>query len=107
MWMSYGNEAEELCQKMDLTIGESLDEDDALVIDKEENQLTVVLPSQSLCTYIFKLDSGNAAIKDLEQADYTGPKTYYDLQGRRLDKPQGLCIERHADGTSRKVIIED
>ena len=107
MWMSYGNEAEELCQKMDLTIGESLDEDDALVIDKEENQLTVVLPSQSLCTYIFKLDSGNAAIKDLEQADYTGPKTYYDLQGRRLDKPQGLCIERRADGTSRKVIIED
>ena len=107
MLISWGNEADELCQKMDLVIGESLDEDDALVIDEEARTVTVVLPAQSICTYIFKLENGSAAIKELTQTDYTGPKTYYDLQGRRLDKPRGLCIERHADGTSRKVFIED
>ena len=105
--LSWGNETDELCQKMDLVIGESLDEDDALVIDEEEGKISVVLPSKSVCTYIFKLDNGTTAIKEQKRQDVDGPKTYYDLQGRRLDKPRGLCIERHADGTSRKILIED
>ena len=107
MLRSFGNESDELCQKKNLVISESLDDNDALMIDETDNKLGVVLPAQSLVTYIFKLDSGTTAIKELTQKDYVGPKTYYDLQGRRLDKPKGLCIERRADGTSRKVIIED
>ena len=99
--ISWGNEVDELCQKETLTIGETL------IIDESEQELTVDLPAESLVTYIFKLDSGTTAIKELNQTDYVGPKIYYDLQGRRLDKPHGLCIERRADGTSRKVIIED
>ena len=71
------------------------------------HNLSVVLPSKSVCTYIFKLDNGTTAIKEQKRQDVDGPKTYYDLQGRRLDKPRGLCIERHADGTSRKILIED
>ena len=105
--LSWGNETDELCQKMDLVIGDSLDEDDALVIDEEEGKISVVLPSKSVCTYIFKLDNGTTAIKEQKRQDVDGPKTYYDLQGRRLDKPRGLCIERHADGTSRKLFFED
>ena len=35
-----------------------------------------------------------------------GTKTYFDLQGHRLTHPRGLCIERSADGTSRKVIMK-
>ena len=105
--LSWGNETDELCQKMDLVIGESLDEDDALVIDEEEGKISVVLPSKSVCTYIFKLDNGTTAIKEQKRLDVDGYKTYYDLQGRRLDKPCGLCIERRADGTSRKIFIED
>ena len=37
--------------------------------------------------------------------DDDAPKTYYDLHGRRLDTPHGLCIERSANGKSRKVIM--
>lgn len=98
---SFGNETDELCQKESLTIGETL------VIDEAARRLTVDLPAQSLCTYIFRLDSGSSAIKELTQTDYAGPKTYYDLHGRQLKHPHGLCIERRADGTSRKVFIED
>ena len=41
------------------------------------------------------------------QTDSKGPKTYYDLSGRRLTKPHGLCIEKSSDGSSRKVYIDN
>jgi single-stranded-DNA-specific exonuclease len=34
-----------------------------------------------------------------------GIKAYYDLQGRPLTVPHGLCIERSANGESRKVFM--
>ena len=92
---SIGNAKDELCQKSPITI------------DAPTQELTVSMPETSLNTYIFILENSQAAIKELKQTDNAGPKTYYDLQGRRLENPQGLCIERRADGTSRKVIIED
>ena len=32
-------------------------------------------------------------------------KKIYEAKGRPLDNPQGLCVERFADGTARKVYI--
>ena len=29
------------------------------------------------------------------------------MQGRRLDTPRGLCIERTADGTAKVVLVND
>jgi glucuronoarabinoxylan endo-1,4-beta-xylanase len=93
-WLSTGNEREELCQKT------------AIDIPEPTNVITVEMPAYSLNTYIFMIDKGSTAIEDVKQTNDNGPKTYYDLNGRRLSKPHGLCIERSADGTSRKVILE-
>ena len=53
------------------------------------------------------IDQGSAAIEELKQNDEEGAKTYYDLHGRQLDTPHGLCIERTANGNSRKVYLRD
>ena len=91
--LSTGNETENLCQEQAITIDEPVD------------QLIVSLPARSLNTYIFMIDPGSAAINDhLKQQD-DGPVTYYDLLGRPIDNPQGLCIERSASGASRKVYM--
>ena len=93
LWQSTGNEEENLCQKSELEITEST------------NQYLDQMPARSVNTFIFTIDQGSAAIEQVEQSDDDSPKTYYDMQGRRLDNPRGLCIERSANGNSRKVVI--
>ena len=85
LWLSTGNESSELCQKSNL-------ED----ITEPVSDYLYEMPAQSLNTLIFMIDRGSTAIENV---------TYYDLQGRRLDDPHGLCIERSANGDSRKVYM--
>jgi len=95
-WLSTGNDKDtNLCQKSDITIEESVKE------------IKVNMPAKSVNTYIFMVDQEATAIEDVEQPEEDGPATYYDLQGRPLDKPQGLCVEKFADGTSRKIYIRN
>ena len=89
------------------TGNESLCQEQPIDISEPTNELTVPLPARSLNTYIFMIDQGSLAIEEHRSAADAGKKTYYDLSGRRLQSPRGLCIERSADGTSRKVIIDD
>ncbi len=94
--VSTGNETENLCQEQPITI------------DEPVSELTISMPARSLNTLIFTLDEGSLAIEDKlmpKEARYA--TAYYDLHGRRLDVPQGLCIERMADGSSRKVYIKE
>jgi glucuronoarabinoxylan endo-1,4-beta-xylanase len=94
LWLSTGNETENLCQKSDLDIAESI------------NSYLYEMPAKSLNTFIFMVDNGSTAIENVNLVDDDdAPKTYYDLHGRRLDTPHGLCIERSANGKSRKVIM--
>lgn len=94
LWLSTGNESENLCQKSNLDITEST------------NFYRYEMPVQSLSTLIFMIDKGSTAIEEVKQSAADGPKTYYDLHGRRLDVPRGLCIEKRSDGTSRKVVMK-
>ena len=94
LWLSTGNESENLCQKSSLDIAEST------------NLYIYEMPARSLSTLIFMIDKGSTAIEEVEQSAADGPKTYFDLQGRRLDVPRGLCIEKRSDGTSRKVMLK-
>ena len=89
---STGNETENLCQTKDITIDEPTE---VVVVEK---------PAYSLNTYIFMIDDGSA-VEELTQADNDSPKTYYDLHGRQLDEPHGLCIEKTANGRTRKVML--
>ena len=65
------------------------------------------MPANSLNTYIFIIDQERSAINELQQTADPLAKTYFDLQGRLLTNPHGLCIEKRADGFTRKVYIED
>lgn len=93
LWLSTGNESANLCQKSDLAIAEST------------NFYLYEMPVQSLSTLIFMIDKGSTAIQNVSQSAADGPKTYFDLQGRRLDVPRGLCIEKRSDGSTRKVLL--
>ena len=93
LWLSTGNESANLCQQSDLDIPEST------------NEYLCEMPAKSLNTYIFMLDNGSTAIENVNLLDNDETKTYYDLHGRRLDTPHGLCIERSANGQARKVMI--
>ena len=94
LWLSTGNESENLCQKSNLDIAEST------------NFYRYEMPVQSLSTLIFMIDKGSTAIEEVKQSAADGPMTYYDLHGRRLDVPKGICIEKRSDGTSRKVVMK-
>ena len=93
LWLSTGNEEANLCQKSTLDITESTKE------------YLYEMPAQSLNTFIFMVDNGSTAIQNVMQEDNDGPKTYYDLNGRLLSEPHGLCIERSSNGSSRKVFM--
>lgn len=96
LWLSTGNESDKLCQKSTL-------ED----LTESTNEYYYTMPAMSLNTFIFKIDKGSTAIENVKQDDDddASPKTYYDLQGRKMEHPHGLCIERSANGSSRKVMI--
>ncbi len=91
--LSTGNEAENLCQKSEIAI------------DEPTQEVMVAMPGRSLNTYIFIIDNNPTGISEQVRTGLDGPSTYYDLHGRRLDVPKGLCIERRPDGTSRKVMM--
>lgn len=93
LWLSTGNEENKRCQKSALDISEST------------NEFITELPALSLSTYIFTIDKGSTAIENIEKSVEDGPKTYYDLQGRRLETLHGVCIEKSANGHSRKIMI--
>ena len=93
LWLSTGNESENLCQKSNLDIPEVT------------NNYLYEMPAQSLSTFIFTIDQGSTAIEEVKESVADGPKTYYDLHGRLMDTPKGLCIEKRADGSARKVLL--
>ena len=86
------------------TSNESLCQETPLTIDEPVQEITVSLPARSLNTYIFMIDRDETGINSPQMAkgDTRGSK-YYDLQGRPMTVPHGLCIEQHADGTSKIV----
>jgi glucuronoarabinoxylan endo-1,4-beta-xylanase len=94
-WLSTGNETAKLCQQSPVTIDEPVQE------------LTVNLPPRSLNTFIFMIDHETDAIKEKVQMEEVGTTTYYDLYGRRMETPKGLCIEKRANGSSKKIYIDN
>lgn len=84
---------ESLCKELPVTIGEPV------------QNLTLDIPARSLNTFIFQIDNGSAAISDLRKEDGNEVKAYYDLRGHRLTVPKGCCIEKWADGSTRKVFF--
>ncbi len=100
--LSTGNETANLCQSSPITIEEPVKE------------LVVSMPERSLNTYIFMIDHEETGIEEINELPIdnsqmvhgiSSDSKYFDLRGRRMLMPHGLCIEQRADGTSRKVYI--
>ena len=89
------------------TGNDALLQESPLEISEPVSELDVPLPARSLNTYIFILDPESAAISDFILPEDKIQKTYYDLNGRRLETPRGLCIEKWADGFTRKVYFDN
>ena len=87
------------------TSNTSLCKEETVTIEEPTNKLILDIPARSLNTFIFMIDNAATAISDLSQKEEDGPKTYYDLRGHQLQTPKGLCIEKLADGSSRKVVF--
>lgn len=91
--LSTGNETENLCQELPITI------------DEPVKELTLNYPAKSLSTYIFMIENAGTAIQEIKDRSRESKveSQYYDLHGRQMDTPSGLCIEKRADGSVRKI----
>ena len=89
------------------TANDNLLQEYTIDINEPVDELTVDKPSRSLNTYIFIIDQGSTAINEKTQNEKEIQKTYYDLIGRRLETPHGLCVEKRSDGSSRVVYIDN
>ena len=92
--LSTGNEGSNLCQETPINI------------DVPTNEVTVAMPARSLNTYIFKIDDSTTDIETVRKQSATASTSYYDLQGRRLIQPHGLCIERGPNGSSKIIYVK-
>ena len=90
--LSTGNETDKLCQETET------------VLDAPLTKVSISLPAKSVSTIVFMKDDGMGTdVSSPEAEALRTPPVYYDLQGRRISQPKGLYIEKHADGTTRKV----
>ena len=91
-----------------LSTEDALCQEVPIEIDQPTNTITVKMPARSLNTFIFMIDNTETGIIDRTVKDFPSTrKTYYDLQGRLLKEPHGICIERSADGTTRKIYADN
>ncbi len=93
------------CNRIISTSNESLCQKETIDVDEPVNELLIDIPARSVNTFVFIIDQGSAAINDFS-AEEEGPRIYYDLLGRRLDTPKGVCVEMSADGSTRKVLFD-
>lgn len=78
-----------------------------LSIDEPVNEVTITIPERSLNTFIFMIDREAAAVEEVKDTKNNLTTTkYYDLQGRPMAIPHGLCVERWEDGSSRKIYVD-
>ena len=80
-----------------------------IAIETPSNVVTVSLPARSLNTYIFQIDreATEKLLSVSEQrmsGNWGGSPVYYSLNGVRMDRPRGICIQRRPDGTTVKVV---
>jgi glucuronoarabinoxylan endo-1,4-beta-xylanase len=87
------------------TSNTSLCQESPIALDEPTSSVMVTMGPQSLNTWIFMINKGETAINHQTRAWNGGATEYYDLRGRRLSAPGGLCVERHSDGSSRVVFI--
>ena len=79
------------------------DGEDGIVFDRQEGRQWAFVSNDRMSVEDTIIDG----IKSLTPTLSEGDGEWFDLSGRKLDTPQkGINIIRHADGTSRKVLVK-
>lgn len=76
-------------------------------LTKPVKSKTLKVPPKSVNTYVLMIDNGQTGVIIPEAEDNDSESKYYDLHGRQISEPNGLCIEKMADGTFRKIYVND
>ena len=92
-----------------LSTNEAVCQSSPIEMTEAATSLAVSLPARSLNTYILQIDRGAESVQwdTYKPIQAPAPSTYYDLQGRRLHAPKGLCIERTSDGRIVKRYVRE
>ena len=89
------------------TSNKSLCVEGEVKISKPVNSKILTVPAKSVNTYVLMIDNGETGVIIPEADDNVLESKYYDLSGRLISKPSGLCIEKRPDGTYRKIYVEE
>ena len=89
------------------TSNESLCVTDSLKISKPVKSKTISVPASSVNTYVLTIYKDETGVIIPEAEDTVAESVYYDLHGRIISEPSGLCIEKRSDGTFRKIFVND
>lgn len=89
------------------TSNESLCVEGEVKISKPVNSKILTVPARSVNTYVLMIDNGETGVIIPEADDNVLESKYYDLSGRLISKPSGLCIEKRPDGTYRKIYVAE
>ena len=88
------------------TSNESLCVENTVRFTKAVSAKSLSVPASSVNTFVLTIyDETGVIIPEADES--TQESKYYDLHGRLIPEPSGLCIERKADGTYRKIYVNE
>ncbi len=89
------------------TSNESLCKKTKFTYDEPTRRVEFNMPPRSLATFVFTIDreATDVFLPDEDDEKETAAVRYFDIHGRPIDQPDGLCIQQNADGTFRKVYL--
>jgi glucuronoarabinoxylan endo-1,4-beta-xylanase len=89
------------------TSNESLCKKTKFTYDEPTRRVEFNMPPRSLATFVFTIDreATDVFLPDEDDEEETAAVRYFDIHGRPIDQPDGLCIQQNADGTFRKVYL--
>ena len=87
------------------TSNESLCQSSPITIEEPAQEIVINIPERSVSTFIFMIDHEEDAITSPVAQPAALAIKWFDLHGRPLARPHGLCIEQRPDGTSRTVYV--
>lgn len=89
------------------TYGRGLDiSDPSFIVEEDASYLFFRGESSLDVLRVFNADGTTTGINTLESSENAVPKSYYTLDGKKLNAPQkGINLVRMSDGTARKIVI--
>ena len=80
------------------------DGDNALILGAQPNKQWALVSNERISVAKSAIDEVTGIVSPISSLEW---KNYYDVNGRRIDKPQkGINVLHKSDGTTRKILIK-